>query len=253
MDGIEWRRDKWGLLAKCWFWVNERIGVLVGNHLVADHPEIKNHLSTKIDKDKITMIPYGGDKISSPPAIDLLEEYNLKEENYSIIIARPEPENSIFEIVEAFSRKKRNHKLVVLGKYSPESNPYHKKILSTASDEVIFTGPIYKKETLYSLRYYSLFYIHGHTVGGTNPSLVEALGAGSAILAHDNVYNRWVAEDGAIYFKSSNDCALIFDENLKKSETIDKLRQNSISRHTDHFQWNHILDKYQSLLLKYIK
>jgi hypothetical protein len=76
MDGIEWRRNKWGPIARTWFWLNERAGCWIGNHLVADHPRIKDHLATRISADKITMIPYGGDEVLSADA-SLLAPYGI--------------------------------------------------------------------------------------------------------------------------------------------------------------------------------
>ena len=99
------------------------------------------------------------------------------------------PANSILEIVTAFSRKPRGMKLVVLGRYDPEMS-YHKQVMDAASDEVMFPGAIYDKATVSALRFHSALYAHGHQVGGTNPSLVEAMGAGSAVLAHGNHFNH---------------------------------------------------------------
>ena len=119
MDGIEWHRQKWGTVAKFWFWFNDWAGSLLGNHLVADHPEIAKHLETRVNAKKITMIPYGADQVSNP-SVTHLAAYGLEANSYAILIARAEPENSILEVVKAWSRKPRGMKLVVLGKYSQE-------------------------------------------------------------------------------------------------------------------------------------
>jgi len=91
--------------------------------------------------------------------------------------------------------------------------------------------------------------MHGHTVGGTNPSLVEALGAGSAILAHDNCFNRWVAGPEAKYFDSENLCAQRLDEILGDATSIKMMREASIKRHSQEFTWPKALSHYESLLL----
>ena len=84
---------------------------------------------------------------------------------------------------------------------SPRPIPYHRAGASAAaSDEVGFLGAIYDPERVQALRFHSCGYLHGHTVGGTNPSLVEAMAAGNPVIAHDNAYNRWVAQDAALYF-----------------------------------------------------
>ena len=153
----------------------------------------------RVPGDKITMIPYGADLVENADP-SLLYPYGLTPGGYAIVVARPEPENSILEIVGAFSTKTRNLKLVVLGKYSPNESPYQKSVMGAASSEVLFPGAVYEKSIIQSLRFHARLYIHGHKVGGTNPSLVEALGVGSAVLAQDNKFNRWVARKGAHYF-----------------------------------------------------
>jgi len=89
MDGLEWQREKWSLAARLWLYINERIGCLTGNHLIADHPEIQNHLATRVRPGKITMIPYGAESIDSADQA-LLEPYGLRPQEYAIVIARPE-------------------------------------------------------------------------------------------------------------------------------------------------------------------
>ena len=250
MDGIEWRRDKWGRLAKVWFWLNERAGCWIGNHLVADHPEIEKHLSTRVSRDKITMIPYGGEELFTADE-SALENFQLTPGGFSVVIARPEPENSFFEMVRAFSQKRRGHKLVVLGNFSPDSKPYHRAVIDAASDEVIFPGAIYEAKVVHALRFYSRFYLHGHRVGGTNPSLVEALGAGSAVIAHDNHFNRWVAGPGAAYFADEAACAQLFDRLLDDDSSCLAMKEASRQRFKERFTWEQVLAEYEALLTKW--
>lgn len=250
MDGIEWKRDKWGWIAKTWFWLNERAGCWIGNHLVADHPKIKEHLATRVSLDKITMIPYGGDEVlSADPA--RLEPYGVQPGQFSVIIARPEPENSILEMVRAFSCKARRHKLVVLGNFTPELNPFHRQVMDAASDEVIFPGAIYEAAVVQALRFYSRFYLHGHRVGGTNPSLVEALGAGCAVIAHDNHFNRWVAGPDAAYFKDEAACSELFDLMLTDDAAVKRMKSASRKRFQERFTWEQVLREYEDLLTRW--
>lgn len=247
MDGIEWKRDKWGVIAKTWFWLNERVGAWVGSHLIADHPMIKKHLATRVSHEKITMIPYGGDDITHADP-DKLKPYEINPQDFSIIIARPEPENSFLEMVKAFSSKKRNHKLVVLGSFKPNENSFHKAVIDAASNEVIFPGAIYDSSVVQALRCFSRFYFHGHRVGGTNPSLVEALGAGCAVIAHDNHFNRWVAGDAAEYFKDAASCAHIIDLLLDDTEKASSMKSASKQRYYECFTWEKVLEQYENVL-----
>jgi glycosyltransferase involved in cell wall biosynthesis len=246
MDGVEWRRQKWGGVAKTWFWLNDWAGCWLGNHLVADHPEIKKHLSTRVAADKVTMIPYGSDRVDKADA-GLIVPYGLEPGSYAILIARAEPENSILEVVRAWSRQPRGCKLLVLGKYAPD-HAYQRAVQTAASDEVIFPGAVYDKAVVQALRFHARFYVHGHQVGGTNPSLVEALGAGNAVLAHDNLYNRWVVGEGGVYFQDEEACAKLIESLLRADQQNEKLRVASQKQHAELFTWDKVLASYENLL-----
>ncbi len=246
MDGIEWRRRKWGIVARTWFWINDWMGCWLGDRLVADHPEIARHLATRVSAGKITMIPYGADRIDHADA-GLIEPFGLSPGRYAILIARPEPENSVLEIVRAWSRRRRGLRLVVLGHYDA-ANRYHVAVKSAASDEILFPGAIYDKALVQALRFHSRLYLHGHQVGGTNPSLVEALGAGNPVLAHDNRYNRWVAEGGARYFVDEDGCAALLDELLDDAAALGVMARAGRARHEAAFTWEKVLGEYEELL-----
>jgi glycosyltransferase involved in cell wall biosynthesis len=250
MDGIEWKRNKWSIPERIWLYINERAGCYLANHLIADHPEIKNHLKSRVNEKKITMIPYGSEEIKSA-SIEQLEPFGLEPSKYAIVIARPEPENSILEIVTAFSSKKRGIKLVVLGNFDKANPEYSTKVKKAASNEVIFPGAIYDKSCVNTLRFYALLYIHGHQVGGTNPSLVEALGAGNAVLAHDNIFNRWVAGDTNHYFSSTQSCQQELDFLLENKQRIVEMRNASTAIHNNRFTWLEVLNNYEELLRQY--
>jgi glycosyltransferase involved in cell wall biosynthesis len=250
MDGIEWSRAKWGKVAKLWFWMNDWAGCWLGNHLVADHPEIKRHLCTRARADKIETIAYGADPVLDAPDYHVTK-MGLQPGRYLTLIARPEPENSILEVVKGFSARPRGISLVILGHYE-EGNPFHQAVRRAASDEVKFVGAIYDKQIVQALRFHCLAYVHGHQVGGTNPSLVEALGAGNAVIAHENQFNRWVADKGAIFF----DGHVQFDERLtellRQPAQLLTLRQHSRARFKQEFTWDRILTQYESLMLQFL-
>ncbi|MFO7657147.1 MAG: DUF1972 domain-containing protein [Bacteroidales bacterium] len=250
MDGIEWRRGKWKWHERVWLYVNERAGCLIGDHLIADHPEIKNHLNTRVSETKTTMIPYGARAVYDAD-VSFLSGFGLEPKCYALIIARPEPENSIFEIVNAFSLTRRYHSLVVLGRYD-YANPYHAKVMDCASDEVKFIGAVYDKAILDGLRFHSSLYVHGHTVGGTNPSLIEALGSGQPVLAHDNKFNRWVAGEGAAYFSDTYQCSEQFDTLLNDASRLSLMANSSRARFDANFTWPMILSQYEELFLKWV-
>ena len=247
MDGLEWQRQKWNAFSRAWLYLNERIGAKLGNRLIADHPEIAKHLSNGVSANKIVMIPYGAASIGNSN-VSLLDSYGLTSQGYALVIARPEPENSIREIVAAFSLQKRGYKLVILGKYVSE-NDYHRQVKEAASEEVLFLGAIYDPETVRTLRVHTRLYIHGHTVGGTNPSLVEALAASSPVLAHDNPFNGWVAGEQAHYFGDEAQCQQKLDELLDNSKELEQMKQGSKKRYEQAFADDKDLKAYEELLL----
>jgi len=258
MDGIEWKRQKWSFIYKAWFYINEKLGSWFSNHLVADHPEIKQHLTRNVAAEKITVIPYGADDIQSAP-IEPLDSFGLSPKEYGIIIARPEPENSILEIVKAFSVKPRGKKLVVLGSYK-DGYDYHQQVKAVASDEVMFVGAIYDGDIVGALRFHAAAYFHGHQVGGTNPSLVEAMGAGNAVVAHNNRFNKWVAGDQQFYFSDADECAQlldrVFSEDVAEVGELNKPLSDAANashqRFKENFTWLSILQQYERLLEKYL-
>ena len=251
MDGIEWSRAKWGPVAKSWFWLNDWAGCWLGNHLVADHPEIARHLQTRAPAKKITTIAYGADRLVDLPTEPVLA-LGLTPGRYLTLVARPEPENSILEVVQGFSVAPRGVALVVLGNYD-DGNAYHRAVRAAASPEVRFLGAIYDKPVVQALRLHSMAYIHGHQVGGTNPSLVEALGAGNAVLAHENRFNRWVAGPGAAYFSSAAGFSVLIDALLTQPGRLVEMRAASLHRFANGLTWPQILGAYEVMLTGWLK
>ena len=250
MDGIEWSRAKWDAVAKTWFWLNDWAGCWLGDHLVADHPHIKAHLQSRVAPDKITTIPYGADAITHASA-EPVHALGLEPGRFLTVIARAEPENSLLDMVQGYSATPRGMPLVVLGNYQ-HNNAYHRAVKAAASAEVRFVGAIYDKTVVQALRFHSAAYVHGHQVGGTNPSLVEALGAGNAVVAHDNRFNRWVAGEGAVYFNGATSFAKCMDTLLTNPAMLATLRQYGQRRFREAFTWPDVLGQYEALLTHYL-
>ena len=246
MDGVEWRRGKWSAPVRAWFYANSWVAGLSANHLIADHPEIAAMLARRGWSARTTMVPYGADRVAAAP-FDPLQALGLEPLGYGLVIARPEPENSVLEIVRAWSAVPRRWPLVVLGAYE-SSHTYHAAVRAAAGPEVRFPGAIYDDAIVKALRHHARLYVHGHTVGGTNPSLVEALGAGSPVLAHDNAFNQWVAGPGARYFTDAARCAEALSLVLDDEDTLAGMRAASYARHAEAFTWDHVLPAYEEVL-----
>ena len=246
MDGLEWKRLKYSRAQRTYLWLNERLAAWAGTRLVADHPAIADHLATRVPRSKIVMIPYGSDQINDADPTPLIS-MNLEPSRFFTLIARAVPENSVLEIVRAFSSERRGVKLALLGSYD-NNVPFEASVLAAASSEVIFTGGVYDRPTLAALRHYSIAYLHGHQVGGTNPSLVEALGAGNAIIAHDNVFNRWVAGSAGLYFTDEKSCKNLIDDVLRDTALLTRLRIAARERWKHNFTWDAVLQSYLQAL-----
>lgn len=247
MDGIEWQRRKWSLPEKIWLYLNERAACWIANQLIADHPKIAEHLHTRVQAAKVVMIPYGATAVASRPP-DCLCKWQLGAQQYVIVIARPEPENHILEIVTAFVKQRRACELVVLGDYRTDHS-YQASVLAAANDQVHFLGAIYDADQVTCLRQHAKLYVHGHSVGGTNPSLVEAMAAKQPVLAHDNPYNRWVVGEGAVYFSDVESCASALTHLLANPSQLAAMSRASELRFSQAFQWPDVLSAYEQALL----
>jgi glycosyltransferase involved in cell wall biosynthesis len=174
----------------------------------------------------------------------------LEPGKYLVSIARIEPDNNILPIIEAFRRRDRGDmKLVVLGTLNDDI-PYHRAVREAAGTTVIMPGAIYDQATVKALRYHARAYMHGHTVGGTNPSLVEALAAGNMVIAHDNRYNRWVAGDAAIYFNDTDDLSARIDEALADDALVARCSKAARARAREAFRWEDVLAAYEKEALR---
>ncbi len=243
MDGIEWRRPKWPLPVRAFFYGSEWIAAWSSQRLVADHPAIADHLARRRPRRAIATIPYGGD----PPPADLRPPpLGLEPGRYLVSIARIEPDNNILTLVEAFSRKPRGMRLVVLGTLKV-GNAYHRAVENAAGLEVLMPGAIYEPEMVQSLRVHARAYLHGHTVGGTNPSLVEALWAGNAVIAHDNPFNRGTAGDGQFYFTDGDSCAAAIERVLTDEGAVAAARAAARAQ-AERFRWDDVLAAYEDEL-----
>lgn len=250
MDGIEWKRGKWGPLTRAWFFANEYIGARLSTKLIADCPAIAERLRRIRDAQDVITIAYGADPVTEAP-LNYIEKYKLTPRSYLLAVARIEPENSTLEMVKAFSRRERQSELICVGHFNPETNAYHRAVAAAAGREVRFIGAVYDKETLKALRFHALTYCHGHTVGGTNPSLVEALAAGNPVIAHNNIFNSWVAGPHQQYFSSIKEFDDAVSKALSDREWLRRASEAARGRFEREFTWDAILSKYEELLASY--
>ena len=206
MDGLEWRRSKWGPRGRAYYRWAEQFGVRTADALIADAPGISDYYRHQFDV-PTELIRYGA------PIIDALPERGVAEmgltpNGYHLVVARFEPENHVLEIVEGYRRSDATLPLVVVGS-APYAAEYTQRIQAAADgdDRVRLVGGVYDQELLDALYANAATYLHGHSVGGTNPSLLRAMGAGNAVIAYDVAFNREVLDVQGWFFGDADDVA----------------------------------------------
>lgn len=245
MDGLEWKRTKYNKPVRWFLKYAEALAVKRSTALIADSIGIQEYLKSKYAVSS-RYIAYGADVYTCPNP-DTLKEYNLEAFSYNLLIARMEPENNIEMILDGIVKSTCSMPCVVIGN---TSNSFGRYLLHKYRSEsrIRFLGSLYDIERINPLRYYSNIYFHGHSVGGTNPSLLEAMGCKTLICAHDNIFNRSVLEQNAFFFNTATEVCY-FVEHLKKSDLQHHdLIQNNLNRIETLFSWNSIISAYEQEL-----
>lgn len=246
MDGMEWKRSKYSRLVRSFLAYAERLAVQFSDHCVADSVAIKDYLEKKYDQ-PVDYISYGAE---IPQHIDagLLNRYNLLPQEYHLLVARMEPENNIEMILQGLEKRRDGKKIVVV---SNVSNAFGKSMIRKFANvpQFVCTGAIFDRSVLDALRRHCCLYFHGHSVGGTNPSLLEAMAAGALICAHNNVFNRAVLGEYAHWFSDADDIAELKINELKRAEFV----RHNLETIRNHHTWDGIVDAYESLFLRLYK
>ena len=202
MDGLEWKRDKWNAVLRRFALLTEKLAARRSDLLIADNPAIQDYYSEKYGRESV-YISYGARVIDEPdPA--RLPAYGVVPNEYYLVIARMEPENNVEKVIERHLASGEQRPLLLIGKTTTR---HARKLIRRFGDHrgIRWLGGIYDYEVLSSLRCHARLYFHGHSVGGTNPSLLEAMATGALIAAHDNAFNRTVLGDRCLYFKTAAD------------------------------------------------
>lgn len=242
-DGFETNRDKWNPFAK---WIITRIQNCAAKYSdihIADNDAIAPLLKTRHGLDSFT-IEYGGDgAFTIKDDVHLKEKYGLTPQGYYFNVARIEPENNIHVMLEAFSGMS-TQQLVLVGNW--HKNQYGEALLEKYKgySNIKMLNPIYEPKEINLLRSNCKLYIHPHSVGGTNPSLVEAMYLGLPIVAFDVVYNRATTEDKAFYFKDAPDLQNVVKTKESEFTTIAKQMKEIADRR---YKWEIISKKYCEL------
>lgn len=249
MDGLEYNRSKWSPSTQRIIRWLERVAVADSPHMISDNVGIQEYYKTNFGKDSF-FLPYGADPVESTKE-EFLGKYGLKAQGYLILVARFEPENNLEMVLDGYVASGIKEPFLVVGKHENPFGNYLKK--KYASHNIQFPGGIYNKGELDALRHFSLAYFHGHSVGGTNPSLLEAMACETFIIAHDNPFNRYVLYDSALYFGS----AAQVEESLKQVRQLrgqlghEFIRQNR-DRIKTQYNWDMIVQQHEELFVRLI-
>ena len=246
MDGLEWKRSKYSWPVQQFLKVAEWLAAKSGDYLVADSIGIQSFLKKKYKKES-TYIAYGAHLFDSPND-DVLKQYQVEPGNYNMIMARFEPENNLDMVLEGVALNNEDQTpILVIGKHETKYGAYLKDKFKNNSN-IRFIGGVYNLEHLNNLRYYSNLYFHGHSVGGTNPSLLEAMASQALIIAHNNDFNKGVLKENAYYFSNPSEVKKILNT-IKKSDNLHFIKNNYQAIAND-FNWEKINGDYLQLFEK---
>ena len=241
IDGLEHRRAKWGRFAQWFLRTSEAMAVRYADMVVADNKGIQDYVKETYHKES-ALIAYGGDQVlravPEEKQMEVLNSYGVEAGQYAVTVCRIEPENNSHLILEAFART--GYPLVFIGNW--ERSEYGRQLKAKYGNcpYIRLAEANYDLDVLYSLRNQCRCYIHGHSAGGTNPSLVEAMFFGKPVLAYDVVYNRETTENRAHYFKTSEDLVELLESELGNGDILRKIAQRR-------YTWAYIARQYEEL------
>lgn len=244
VDGLEWQRAKWGRVGKRYYRVAESLAVRWSDALIADAQGIADYYRQRFAVGT-TVIAYGA------PVVDRdasrLNELSLAADGYHLAVARFEPENHVDLIVDGYRRSGASLPLVVVGS-APYSDAYTERVRMLADDRVRFLGGVWDQELLDQLYANARTYLHGHSVGGTNPSLLRALGAGTATTAYDVVFNREVLGDTGRWFLTPDDVAREVEIAESDPEGTRRRGQDALVE-AERYDWDDVAERYEQLCM----
>jgi glycosyltransferase involved in cell wall biosynthesis len=241
MDGHEWKRSKYSKTVKRFLKYAEKLAVKNSGYLIADSVPIKMYLQGRYNAEA-TYIPYGA-VIFDEPDVSVVEQYELTPHNYDMLVARLESENSVEVILHGVAQSTCGRPFLVVGNCHTKYGLYLQDKFARYKN-IRFLNGIYDINVLNNLRYYSSIYFHGHTVGGTNPSLLEAMASSALICAHDNVYNASILRDNAHYFRSAEKVREILDTVHRHHPESKKKIGNNLNTIATTYTWDKIINQY---------
>jgi len=244
IDGLEWKRSKWGKGAKWFLRYSERIAVKYSDVVVTDNKFIQEYVKFEYDIDS-NLIAYGADHVTKETLSDELKTmYPFLNQKYAFKVCRIEPENNIHIILEAFKENKYLN-IVIIGNWLSSEYGINLKSRYSKMKNINLIDPIYNQKILNQIRSNCYIYIHGHSAGGTNPSLVEAMYLELPIFAYGIQYNRETTLNKAFYFNNKDELIELLKNINEKN--IKKIAVNMRILAEENYTWSKISKQYSKL------
>ena len=242
MDGLEWKRTKYKRPVRQFLKFAERLAAISSDYLISDSLGIQKYLKEKYNKDS-TFIAYGANQFSNPQE-SIIEQYGVVKNNYNMIMARFEPENNLDMVLQGVSIAEEKTTILVVGNHNTKYGEYLKNKFKDFSN-IRFIGGIYNLEHLNNLRFFSNLYFHGHSVGGTNPSLLEAMASKALVISHNNDFNKGVLKGNSYYFSDFSEVKKLLNT-IKKSDNLHMIEANFTAIQNE-YNWEKINGAYLRL------
>lgn len=249
MDGLEWRRSKWSRPARWYLKAMEGAAFRTATRLVFDNGALRDEVEARRGRARrSSVIEYGAPLCESDEGSEVVEHFGLVPGEYHLAVARLEPENHLHEIVRAHRASGARKPLAIVTNVE-RGGDYARELRALAGRGTKILGSVYEPERLRPLRRHAWSYVHGHSVGGTNPSLLEAMGAANFVLAHDNPFNREVLQDGARFWRDETELARVLAEcDALGPAAREVQRALALARAKERYGWERIADEYAALL-----
>ena len=251
-DGLNSKRSKWSLPIQLAFRVFEFFASRFSDWVVCDSKAIEEYICNQYGCKNTFVAEYGAyinsfiheKKMSQK----ILQKYGVESKSYHLVVSRLEPENNVEMIISGYEKSSKKWPLMVVG--NVQETAFVQKLKNIAGKNVYFVGGVYDKDELSVIRAHAISYLHGHSVGGTNPSLLEAMGSRNLCICHDNPFNREVVSDNGLFFKDSDGVERCIEKVETNSEAFDLMRNAVLDRIVNYYNWEKIADKYHTIFLK---
>lgn len=259
--GAEWRRTKWNRLVQVYLFLSAMMMAKSTDCMVCDNEGIRDLYDKMLigRKPKLEYVAYGVDpapRVSDKmpeSVVHYFKKWGIEKDNYYLILGRFIPENNYEMMFKGFMKSKTNKKLLVICNYKTEIRKFYNHIKQSTGfmndDRIIMAGTLYDQEILHYVRQYAHGYIHGHSVGGTNPGLLEAMAETDLNILYNVNFNRHVGGKAAVYFKNEYELA----SKIEKLDSISATKKTNVgikarNNMKNKYSWEHIVDEYDRVI-----